>query len=279
MDISALKNRLDTLNNAGKKQSTGEKIDYSQYFWKPQPGKHQIRIIPSKFNKAYPFREVFFHYGFAKGPVLSLSNWGEPDPIIEFSAKLKLTKDKDNYFLSKKIEPKMRVFVPVIVRGEESKGVRLWEFGKEIYATLLGIGSDEDYGDFTDVIEGRDFTIEADYKEVLGRRVISCSVRIKPKISPATEDANQLQKWLDEQPDILTINRKREYDDIKDLLAKWLNPEENDGQTSTSESKPSSDISVPQSFNAPTTSGVNTQKPNNFSLNTNPSDKFDELFN
>jgi hypothetical protein len=279
MDISALKNRLDTLNNAGKKQGTGEKIDYSQYFWKPQPGKHQIRIIPSKFNKAYPFREVFFHYGFSKGPVLSLSNWGEPDPIIEFSAKLKLTKDKDNYFLSKKIEPKMRVFVPVIVRGEEAKGVRLWEFGKEIYTTLLGIGSDEDYGDFTDVIEGRDFTIEADYKEVLGRRVISCNVRIKPKISPATEDANQLQKWLDEQPDILTINRKREYDDIKDLLAKWLNPEDNDSQTSTSESKPLSDTSVPQPFNAPTTSGVNTQKPNNFSLNTNPSDKFDELFN
>ncbi len=43
----------------------------------------------------------------------------------------------------------MRVFAPVIVRGEEDKGVRMWEFGKEIYMQLLGIADDEDYGDPT----------------------------------------------------------------------------------------------------------------------------------
>ena len=230
MDINLLKNKLSALNSSGKKQGTGEKVDYTKFFWKPQVGKHQIRIIPSKFNKANPFREVFFHYGFTKGPVLALSNWGEADPIIEFAAKLKATKDKDNYFLSKKIEPKMRIFVPVIVRGEEEKGVRLWEFGKEIYTTLLGIGTDEDYGDFTDVTEGRDFTVDADYKDVAGRKVIGCAVRIKPKQTPATEDAAQLEKWLNEQPDILTINRKRDYEEIKGLLAKWLNPEEGEEQ-------------------------------------------------
>ncbi len=58
------------------------------------------------------------------------------------------------------LDPKMRVFAPVIVRGEEEKGVRLWEFGKEIYMQLLGIAEDEDYGDFTDISEGRDFTVD-----------------------------------------------------------------------------------------------------------------------
>ncbi len=32
---------------------------------------------------------------------------------------------------------KMRVFAPVIVRGEEEQGTRLWEFGKEIYQQFL----------------------------------------------------------------------------------------------------------------------------------------------
>ena len=59
--------------------------------------------------------------------------------------------DTTNWQLAKKLDPKMRVFAPVIVRGEEDKGVRPWEFGKEIYMQLLGIAEDEDYGDFTDI--------------------------------------------------------------------------------------------------------------------------------
>lgn len=276
MDINLLKNKLTALNSSGKKQGTGERIDYTQYFWKPQPGKHQIRIVPSKLNKSNPFREVFFHYGFTKGPVLALSNWGEADPIIEFSAKLKSTRDKDNYILAKKLEPKMRVFVPVIVRGEEDKGVRLWEFGKEIYKTLLGVAADEDYGDFTDISEGRDFTVEADYTDVAGRKVIGCTLRVKPKTTPVTDNAAQLQKWLDEQPDVLTLNRKREYDEIKELLEKWLNPEAEDEQPQAP--SPSTPTPAPQS-NWVNENQVTEQERAAFTLNTNTSDKFDDLFN
>lgn len=275
MDINLLKNKLNAINSSGKKQISGEKIDYTQYFWKPQPGKHQIRILPSKFDKSNPFREVFFHYGFTKGPVLALSNWGEADPIIEFAAKLKATRDKDNYLLAKKLEPKMRVFVPVIVRGEEEKGTRLWEFGKEIYKTLLGVAADEDYGDFTDVAEGRDFTVEADYTDVAGKRVISCTLRVKPKTTPATENAAQLQKWLDEQPDVLTLNRKREYDDIKGLLEKWLNPEAETAEQPQAEAAPALRPETEKWVNE---NQVSEEEKSAFSLKVNSSEKFDELF-
>lgn len=273
MDLNLIKNRLDSIQNQGKKSNQGEKIDYTQYFWKPQPGKHQIRILPSKFNRSNPFREIYFHYGFSKGPILALSNWGESDPIIEFAQKLRQTKDRDNWVLAKKIEPKMRVFVPVIVRGEEEKGARLWEFGKEIYTSLLGIAADEDYGDFTDIADGRDFTIEANYKEVAGRRVVGCDIRVKPKTTPISENSQLVEKWLNEQPDILSINRKREYDDIKSLLEKWLNPEEETQQ----------ETSQPQQAEQPTTTwnsdnALTEEDRNKFQLNMSPSDKFDELF-
>ena len=54
----------------------------------------------------------------------------------------------------------MRTFKPVIVRGEESEGVKFWGFGKTAYQELLSIIIDPDYGDITDPKNGRDITLE-----------------------------------------------------------------------------------------------------------------------
>ena len=202
MDLSLIKQKLSASQNKGQKR---EKVDYSKIFFKPKPGKYQVRILPSKFDKSNPFREVYFHYGFSKGPILALSNWNEKDPIVEFAKNLRKSADKEDWQLAKKIEPKLRYFVPVLVRGEEAQGARLWEFGKLIYEQLLGIAADEDYGDFTDITDGRDFTIEAVEDVVAGRKGIKCNIRVKPKTSPISEDAAVVTKALEEQPDILTI--------------------------------------------------------------------------
>ena len=61
------------------------------------------------------------------------------------------------------MEPKLRTFVPVVVRGEEGEGVRFWGFGKTVYQEILGY-IDPDYGDITDPTSGRDLTIE--YKSI-----------------------------------------------------------------------------------------------------------------
>jgi hypothetical protein len=224
MDLSLIKQKLATTQQ--KPGQKYEKIDYSKIYWKPKVGKHQIRIVPSKFNKQDPFKEVFLHYGYAKFPIAALTNWGEQDPIVEIAAKLKKSDDKENWDLAKKIKPKSRWFVPVLVRGEEDKGVRLWEFGKEIYQQLLGIAADEDYGDYTDITDGRDFTIEGTESEVLGKKVVKCAIRIKPKTTPLTEDSAQAEKFLNEQPDVLSVYRKHSFDELKDIIQKYLNPEE-----------------------------------------------------
>ena len=226
MDISAIKQRLNALqstNNTGKK----EKIDYSKVYWKPkEEGKYQIRIVPSKLDPKNPFQEVFVHYGFSKFPIYALTNWGEKDPIVEFAAQLRKTNDKENWSLAKKLDPKMRVFAPVIVRGEEEKGVRLWEFGKEIYMQLLGIAEDEDYGDYTDINEGRDFTVDVVKGDIGGRQGLKSSIRIKPKTTSLSSDASLIQTFLKEQPVLLEIQRKMEFDALKEVLQTWLSPED-----------------------------------------------------
>lgn len=228
MDLSAMKQKLQDLTTKPVKK---EKVDYSKIYWKPKPGKFQIRIVPSKFDKKNPFREIFLHYGISQFPLYSLTNWDEKDPIVEFARSLKKTGVKEDYFLGNKLEPKLRVFIPVLVRGEEEKGVRLWEVNKTIYQQLLAIATDEDYGDFTDIYEGRDITVEAAEGEAMGKTVTKIvGIRVKPKTSPLSDNAQLVQSYLENQPDILEVNlpHKKSFDDLKKILNEFLNPGENE---------------------------------------------------
>ena len=274
MDLNLVKQKLAAAQNKGQQR---EKIDYTKIFWKPKPGKYQVRILPSKFDKSWPIREVQFHYGFAKGPILALTNWQEADPISDFAKQLRKSSDKEDWQLANKISPKSRFFAAVLVRGEEHLGARLWEFGKLTHDQLLGIAADDDYGDFTDITDGRDFTIEAVEDTVAGRKGIKCTLRPKVKSTPISEDATLVEKALEEQPDILAINRKYAYDALKDVLTKWLNPEEEPAATETPiASKDEDEDDFITEMNKPVTPA--------YSLETAPAktsnaDKFNDLFN
>jgi hypothetical protein len=273
MDLNLVKQKLAAAQNKGQQR---EKIDYTKIFWKPKPGKHQIRILPSKFDKAWPIREVQFHYGFAKGPILSLTNWEEADPIVDFAKQLRKSSDKEDWQLANKISPKSRFFAAVIVRGEEHMGARLWEFGKLTHDQLLGIAADDDYGDFTDITDGRDFTVEATEDVVAGRKGIKCTLRPKVKPTPISEDAALVEKVLDEQPDILSINRKYTYDALKDILAKWLNPEEEAAATETPIASKDEEDDFIAEINKPVTPAYALE---NNAGKTSNADKFNDLFN
>lgn len=275
MDLNLAKQKLAAAQNKGNQ--TREKIDYTKIFFKPKPGKYQVRILPNKYDKAWPIREVQFHYGFAKGPILALSNWGEADPIADFAKQLRKSADKEDWQLAKKIEPKSRFFAAVVVRGEEHLGARLWEFGKLTNDQLLGIAADDDYGDFTDITDGRDFTIEATEDVIAGRKGIKCQLRVKPKTTPISEDAALVEKLLNEQPDILGINRKYTYDALKDILTKWLNPED---EAATETPIASKDEDEEDDFltemNKPVAPAYTLETP---AAKTSNADKFDNLFN
>ena len=272
MDINQIKNKLKSIQSQGDKK---EKVDYSKVIWKPkEEGKYTIRFVTSKHkeifgdNEINPFKEMYVHYGIGKFPIFALTNWGEKDPIVEFAKQLKSSGDKEDWKQSKKLEPKLRVFAPVVVRGEEEKGVRLWEFGKEIYTQLLGIAEDEDYGDFTNIQEGFDFTVKAVNSETAGRKGLKCTISPRPKASPLSANATEAEKWLNEQPNILQIQRKYAFDELKGILQNFiLGPEDAD-----TEDEIGTVISAPAPASAPQ---------NDFTLKTKPkskADSFDDLF-
>ena len=263
MDLNALKAKLDTLQS---KPQAGGKIDYTTIFWRPTVGKQQIRIVPSTYDTSNPFTELKFYYGITNKVMISPTNFGEKDPIALFAAKLREEYTKENYVLAKKLDAKNRIFVPVVVRGEEDKGTRLWQFGKQVYEELLALAVDDEIGDYTDIVGGRDLTIETVGPESTGTPYNKSSVRVRLKTSPLSEDASLVEKWTNEQPNPKDGLFKRfSFEEMKSALEKWLSPEEDSEEIAT-------------------TPVASTPKPpSNFSLDTNQAkqskvDKFDSLF-
>ena len=91
----------------------------------------------------------------------------------------------------------MRTYVPVLVRGEESEGIKFWGFGKTVYQELL-LSSDPDYGDLTDPTSGRDVTVEFKTGKELGKNYPETYIRVKPNQTPITEDKNVLELVKDQ---------------------------------------------------------------------------------
>jgi len=133
--------------------------------------------------------------------------------------------------MGRSIEPKLRTFVPVIVRGEEGQGVRFWGFGKQVYQELLSIIADPDYGDITDLASGRDVTVEFKTAEEAGKNYPETSIRVKPNTTPAVDPGDKnMMEMLKSQTNIMDLFPEPSYDDLKDVMDSWLNP---DGESDT----------------------------------------------
>ena len=202
INLDAIRGRLNKLQNTQRK---------TVELWKPAPGKHQIRLVPYKFNKENPFIELFFHYNINNKTYLSPQSFGRPDPIVEFSDKLKRMGDKEDWKAAKKMEPKLRTFVPVLVRGEEGEGVRFWGFGKTVYQEILGYIADPDYGDITDPEAGRDIVVEVVSAEDSGTSYPVTTIRVKPKETPLADTTEDVQKFLTTQVEITDLYQELTY--------------------------------------------------------------------
>jgi hypothetical protein len=215
MDISLALKRFNSLQNNTKK---------SDSIFKPANGRTTIRIVPYKFNKDLPFIELYFHYNINNKTYLSPMSFGRPDPIVEFAEKLKRTGDTDDWKAGKKMEPKLRTFVPVIVRGKENEGVKFWGFGKTVYQDILGYIADPDYGDITDPMTGRDIVLEVTSAEESNASYPTTTIRVKPAQTKLTDDATTIQQLLDNQKEITELYSELSYAELKTILENWLNP-------------------------------------------------------
>ena len=268
MDLNAIKQRLNDFQKQANSSSGGQQ---KQLFWKPSIGKQVVRVVPNKYNKEFPFTEMKFYYGIGSKRVMaSPSNWGEKDPIMEFAKQLRQTNDRENWRLAKKLDPKTRIFAPVVIRGEEAEGVKLWQFGKEVYQEFLNMAADEEIGDYTDIVGGRDIKLSTVGPETTGTPYNKTSIGPSLKTSTLSDDETLASSLLNDQADPMKVFKPLSYDDMKASLQEFINPEGEEEGDIVSE---------------PAVAFDSDQKKSNYSLDTTAStvkkskgQQFDDLF-
>ncbi len=222
IDFEAIRRKLDKLSGNNSRRDT---------MWRPTEGEEAtVRLLSFPDNDGQPFKERWFYYNIGNNPgLLAPYQFGNPDPIQELINKLRDEGSKESYELAKKLYPKMRCYAPVVVRGEEDKGVRIWAFGKTVYQSLLNIMLDEDYGDITDPEDGRDVKVIC--TKAPGRQWATTEVRPRGKASPLSTSSDTVQSWTSGIPSLDDMYTCKTYEELEKVVNDWLNGDE----TSTSE--------------------------------------------
>lgn len=220
INFSAIQDDINRLSKKTAKDSTRN----DDLFWKPEK-EHIIRIVPYPHDPTDSLRRIYFHYGLSEKPIVSPVTFGMDDPIMLWAKKLQSEGDKESWVRGKKLEPKMRVYAPIIVRGEEHKGVRFFGFTEAVYATLAKFLNSGDYGDISDMTNGHDIFVE--YQKKQGDGYPSTTIIIKPMKTPAFADVQAGMKMLSELPKLEDIFKAPTKEELIKVLENYLYPKPN----------------------------------------------------
>jgi hypothetical protein len=239
IDLKKMRQKLADLHNKGG-NSGGAK------FWKPSEGENVIRILPSPDGD--PFKHFHFHYnvGEKAGFLCPKKNFGDDCPVCDFVSKLYNDGDDESRQLARKLVAKSRFFSPVLVRGEEAEGVKVWGYSKTVYENLLQLVLNPDYGDITDAHNGTDLVLT--YGKAPGAMFPSTNITARRKTSALVPDADQMSELLDNEVDFDKLFEVKSKDDVSAILDKFLLGEDGDDSDGVVVSDKSSGSSVDDAF-------------------------------
>lgn len=217
LDLAKMRAKLEESENGGKKKSDNA-------FWRPTEGDQDIRIVPTEDGD--PFKVYHFHYNLgegARGGVLCPKRqYGEECPICEFASQLWQEGTDESKKMAKSLFVRQRFFSPVIVRGEEESGVRIWGYGKTIYEALLGYVLNPEYGDITEVENGVDFTLNYTLPKTKGAFPQTNLVPKRKSSVLAAKD--KVKEILESVPDIESLFSRKTTSEVQAILETYLDP-------------------------------------------------------
>jgi hypothetical protein len=204
----------------------GELNSGDSVWFRPDEGDTDIRIVPT--NDGDPLKEMFFHYnvGDHKGGILCPKrNYGEHCPICEFASALwregSDSNDEESKKLAKSLFVRTRFFSPVVIRGREDEGVKIYCYGKMAYELLLGYILDPEYGDVTDVQEGTDITLTYT-KPTKPGAYPQTSLKMRRNTSALLEDSEAIPALLDSIPEFNSLFERQTPEQVDAILDEQL---------------------------------------------------------
>ena len=246
IDLDKMRARKDALQGKG-----GGNRDT---FWRPQDGEQTIRIVPTADGD--PFKDFWFHYNVGNNPgfLSPKKNFGEDDPLNDFVRKLFNEGTEDSIKMAKSLMARQRFFSPVLVRGEEDRGVRIWGYGKTVYEQLLNLVLNTEYGDITDTETGTDLVLH--YGKPPGASFPQTKLTPRRRSSVLCDEAvggdDRCAELLESIPEFDTLFERKAPAEVGALLDAYLLGEEGTSEeTNTTTPPPSTDTvsSVDAAFN------------------------------
>jgi hypothetical protein len=216
INFDAIRADMNRLNKKTTKDSSNNDL-----IWKPEK-EHIIRILPYPHDPTDSLRRLYFHYNLTDKQILSPITYGLDDPIVQWAKKLQAEGNKDSWKRGKNLEPKLRVFAPIIIRGEEQKGVKFYGFSEAVYKDLCKFLNSGDYGDISDLNAGNDIYIE--YHPKVGDGYPSTTIMIKPNKTPAFTDASLGNSILSSIPKIDDLFKMPTKEELISILENYLYP-------------------------------------------------------
>ena len=104
------------------------------------------------------------------------------------------------------------------------------------------MASDDEIGDFTDIVGGRDIKLTTVGPEVTGTPYNKTSVGPSLKTTPLSDNETLVQSLLDNQPNPMDVFKRFTFDEVKSSLEEFLS----DGETEVSPSIPKDTTTAPK---------------------------------
>ena len=238
MNINDLKARLAGLNRRTAKAND---------VWKPKD-EHDVRLMPYPFAPD-PLNELYFHYeiGETTSILCPKANFGKDCEICDFCDKLKSWQDasgqdkpestrRADFEIFKKVQPKARVFIPMVERGKEGDGAKFWGVTPAQATQILEICAETDRLDELGLNESNaldaifstkkayDLHVSFAKKGEKGNQKTYAQVTIKPKLktSPLMGDKEQTANLLASVKNLKDVYPEVPSEEVSRMLQKFL---------------------------------------------------------
>lgn len=219
-NLDAIKRKIEDLSGGPK----SNKKDQPKLTWfKPSIGSYNIRFLPYSDADNQPVQQVSYYdnkllheYRF-----VAPAQFGLEDPIFELLNELRKERSKETWRIIGTLRPKERFYAPILVRGEEGKGVQIWEMNAKLLKDLYSILAHPDYADenLFDPSKGYDFTLDVTDSGKKWNGYVIKEYKFTPRRNPSklVDKKDDIEKLVSSVPNL------EEY--FKNMVRspEWLN--------------------------------------------------------
>jgi len=217
------------LENVKKKLEQESAEKQGNVIWKITEGVHYVRIVPVPDLIKNDNIDVKYHQHYNVGKSLPFTcnrkQYDEECAVCEYVSNLYKSGIEEDRKLASRMRVKERFFVPVLVRGQESEGIKWWGIAPTTHIDLYKIISETNkrgeikYGDITDPETGWDLKI--DYGKEAQKQY--CTTKITPEEQCSIlEDMSKLAELIKSIPKLESILVKKTSSEVEMILNKYV---------------------------------------------------------